>query len=238
MQRIVQGALVVLVLPLLACQSAPPRGAFVDVTATPGYDAAAVGTAAYVGLAAAAATPKEALPIVEPRVEQHLRNQQLPFVLLASDEVERRAQSAGGAEQLQTVRNYWRDAKKIDKFAVADLGGAIGADALLVGWIDDWTQVDATQESADASFTRIGARLRLISVDTGATLWEVAATRTSESESIEQDAGAGDEFDTARRRELQRSARVRALSTGVGPPRFEDVADEVAALLAGAVADS
>jgi hypothetical protein len=215
---------------LLGCQTGSKRG-LASVMQTADYHPDSLQVIAYVGAGATSVAGDDARVLMETLFEEQLMGTALPFVVLSREEVERRVAASGASASLDAVRRYWRDAKKVDKFEIAKLGEATGAGAILLGLVDEWGQIDASQGSADASYTRVGASLMLYSVASGRSMWRAKKAETMKSESLEQDMEGGSEQRTARSRELRRSAGVQSLERGPAAPRFEIVGAAVAAAL-------
>jgi hypothetical protein len=224
-----------LLLPLLAiaCGTSGKR-VTADVMRTPEFQPDSLQTVAFIGLAAGSMGGEEALLVMEPLLETQLLAASAPFVVLPRDEVERRAALQGGRQTLKAVRDYWRDSKRVDKFEIAKLGAQLSVRAVLLGLIDEWGQISASQGSGEAAYTRVGASLTLYSVRTGRSIWRASASETLESESLGQDI-EGSEQQTTQRRERQRSAGVQAVGRGPSAPSFEAVGEIVAGRLAGAL---
>jgi hypothetical protein len=229
--------LLVAVVLLLGCQTGSKRG-LAKVMQTADYHPDSLQVIAYIGAGATSVAGDDARALMETLFEDQMLGTALPFVLLSREEVERRVAANGARTALDAVQRYWRDAKKVDKFEVAKLGAAVGAQAILLALVDEWGQIDASQGSGDASYTRVGASLMLYSVATGRCLWRAKEAETMKSESLEQDMGGGSEQNTARSRELRRSAGVQSLDRGPAAPRFEVVGAAVAATLVQALAAS
>jgi hypothetical protein len=220
----------------LACQSASDRPS-ANVVKSSSFRPEELNAVAFLGLASGSMAGEEAQRLMEPLIESHLLATQLPFVVLPLSETERRARAQQSIATLRGIQDYWRDAKRVDKFEIARLGEQLGVDAVLVGVVEEWTQVDATSGTVETSFTRIAAGLKLYSVETGRCLWRAEKTETMEPEGIDIEMDTGSEQLTARQAEAQaRSATVQARGRALPPPRFELVAETIATALAQALA--
>ena len=102
----------------------------------------------------------------------------------------------------------------------------VGAEAILVGSIDEWERVEQVVTDIDnPSYTRITARVLLYPAATGRWAWRARVAKTAEAEVYDGGAGASRRTGSA------------AISThgGADAPRFEEVSVEVARDLAAAL---
>jgi hypothetical protein len=217
----------------IGCRSAT-QGPIVTVTQVPDFRADSLKSVAYLGMGSSVADPRAAA-MMEPAVQRELVNARLPFILVRLDEVERRVNITDTGETYRAVRDYWRDAKKLDKFRAAELCAKLGVDGLLLGTVVDWMQTEVAPGTQQISTTKVIARLCLYPAGAGRPAWQVQVSHVMESSEREQ--VSGDPYtQTARQRELQRSPGVQARERGPAAPGFDEVVEVVAQALVEALA--
>lgn len=225
-------AVVQLAVMLLAgCQTAPPSGSASSAASSRSryaieFDSLKV--VGYLGLSSSAADIT-ALEIMAPRLEQALAGGKYPFVLLRPEQVAATAGRFGLSGLHQEILDYWHDSKRMHKLKVQELCETLGFDALLGGNIEEWSQVEPTPGSAAVAATRISVMLEMYSAQTGRRGWRERVTETIEAEQM-----ASSTTNTGR----QDHGIARVTNAGAEPPRYEEVADKVAAEAAETLAEA
>ena len=227
MKRLLALGTMFLLLLVVGCRSGTGAGGgAAKVTTLPDFKLDSLKVVAFVGLGHSV-TAENCVDILEPILEGHLLGAQLPFVMLPKPEVAARANRAGAANVYREVSDFWRDSKKVDKFKLEELCSAVGAQAILVGSIDEWERTERASWNADEpAYTRITARMCIYPSETGRWAWRARVAKTVEAETYEGS------------RSTSRPDGSAAISThgGADAPRFEDVSVAVAKDLTAAIA--
>ncbi len=226
-------------LALTGCQTAGTGGAgggsAARIFADPGFQLENLEAVAFLGMGQS--VPDElATRIMEPLVEDHLLAITPPFMIMPAGEAHRRASAEGCGDAYRSLVDFWKDAKKIDKFKLEEFCAAVGVQGVLVGTISEWSQTRAMPDADEPAATRIAARLCLYTADTGRRVWQARHEQVFEAQQLdgtEEAARHGEVFEGI-------SSGARRRGTGTGPlrqtgadaPRFEEVAPEVAHTLA------
>ncbi len=221
-----------LILALMAgCQSAPSSGSATSpATSRSRYaiEFDSLRVVGYLGLASSAGD-NVALEIMTPRLEHALAGGEYPFILMRPEQVAATAGRFGLTSLYRDVLDYWNDSKRVHTLKVQELCEALGFDALLGANIEEWSQVEPTPGSAAPAATRISLMLEIYAAETGRRGWRERVSRT-----IEAEQAASTTMNTGR----QDHGIARVTTAGAKPPRFEEVADEVAAKAADTLAEA
>jgi len=225
--------LTLLMLCAMACQPRP-EGPLIQVLRSSDFHPDSLDAVAFLAFSGGMAGDA-AVQVVEPILEDQLLGQGYPFVVLPRRELSRRAQAEDVGPLLGKVRDFWRGSQKVDKFKLAELCAAVGIQGVLVGQVDDWIQVKASEGTGESSVTRVAASLAYYSAANGRRAWKARAAETVASESLEQDITDAREL-TSRGRERLRAKTVQSAARKLPAPDFDVVARSVAAALAAALA--
>lgn len=223
------------------CQSGSGGGA-AKITAESGFQLKSLEVVAFLGLAKGI-SDEQSVPIMEPIVEDHLMAISPPFILLPIREVEARAAREGARELYKEVTDFWRDRGKVDKRRLEELCAALGVQAIMVGLIEDWTQVEAVPEADQQAYTRVAASLSIYPAETGRRAWRARCTETVEAEGYGASMVSSGDQESGRGRSGGSKSAGRGVDlrfddtrrSGWDPPRFEDVVPKVAKALAVAL---
>lgn len=236
MKRAVLLAVLVLLVVVPACQKRA-AGPTVRVAAAPGFDLAQYPVIGFLGLGKAVAG-EDAIPVMEPIFEAALQEGSLPeaLVVLPREEVARRARAQGAAAVYNDVLDFWRDAKKVDRFKLDDLCTAIGVDALLVGSVEDWTRNEISWGAEGTSFTRVSLSLSLFACGSARSVWSARCSEMIESVEHEPSDIMGAGVPQGAERVARRTGGMdpgaeRAQRAVPPPPPFEEIGPVVAAAL-------
>ncbi len=216
---------------MAGCQSAPHSGSATSpATSRSRYaiEFDSLRVVGYLGLASSAGD-NLALEIMTPRLEKALAGGEYPFVLMRPEQVAATAGRFGLTSLYQDILDYWNDSKRMHTLKVQELCETLGFDALLGANVEEWSQVEPTPGSATPAATRISLMLEIYSAETGRRGWRERVSRT-----IEAEQAASTTMNTGR----QDHGIARVTTAGAEPPRFEEVADEVAAKAAETLAEA
>jgi hypothetical protein len=222
----------IVLLTVLGCRP-PTHEPVTTVTRSPEFSLDSLRAVAYLGMASSVPDPR-AVPLMEPAVQRRLLAADLPFVILRLDEVDRRVRSLGATETHRAVCDYWRDAKKLDKFKAAELCRVLAVDAILIGTVVDWLEVDAAASAQNASSTKVIASLSLFPAGAGRSAWQAQVTHTVEMQETSRAAEATYTERLQRERE-RRSPALQGREERGETPEPEDVVESVAAALVAAL---
>jgi hypothetical protein len=217
----------------LACRPTS-HDPIVSITQAPGFQIDSLKSVAYLGMGSSVADPR-AVAMMEPAVQRQLLTAALPFLLVRLEEVERRVTVTGAEEDYRAVRDYWRDAKKLDKFRAEQLCQKLGVDGLLVGTVVDWLQTDAAAGAQQIASNKVIARLCLYPAGTGRPAWQVQVSHVIESTERELRPSDASQ-NSVRQRELERAPGSKVRDQGPAAPGFDAVVVAVSEALVKALA--
>lgn len=177
-------------------------------------------------------TDEQAPLIVRDILTNELKTTQNRFIIIGPEEAANLASRAGAGETYQKVQSVWKSYHKVDPGQAQELCEALAADALLLASVRTWEREQVDWVSEGRSFTQVGLELRIVDPVNGKPIWTARDSRLKESERYEfsetgmySEAIGGEESVTRTER-----------SPAPEPPKFEDVTQEVAAVLVASLA--
>jgi hypothetical protein len=221
-----------------SCQRSA-QGPTIRLEAAPGFRLADFGVVGYLGLGKVVAAD-EAINLMEPLFEEYLLGMAGTTVVLPRSEVSRRARTQQVHALELEVRDFWRDAKKVDRFKLAALCDTLGIDGVVVGSVEDWERNKISWGAEGTSFTRVTVTLSLYASGEGRPVWRARCSEMMESEVYEPSTVTAGPLDPGAERVAKRSGSMdpgaqRAQKATPEPPPFEDVGRVVAAALVQAL---
>lgn len=117
----------------------------------------------------------EAVNYFYPHLEEALRAKP-SYVVVSTWSVERQARRNKVEEQLEALRQRWRDERSLDPpthpNALREFGEAFGAEYVMGGELSEWSSTRVEHSVEGYSHSDVEARLKIFEVATGKLVWE------------------------------------------------------------------